>query len=199
MQSKDQITVLNITNQSNQNINVQIIPHKWEQISGEDVLTPTSDILVIPPLLSLNPGSVHSIRIARRNMIDSSIEQNYRLIVKEFDAAMKGNNAPGLRLILNISLPLFIMPTKTNQSYTWKIENKDSQTKRITLINNSNVHAMLTDIKLVNKNNEIVSEPLRALSYILPFQSKEWDIRTIDHIESNQLKVLSNISFPQNI
>ena len=56
----------------------------WEQVDGEDRLTPTRDLLVSPAVFTLPPNGSQLVRVALRSLpADVTRELSYRLILQE--------------------------------------------------------------------------------------------------------------------
>ena len=83
--------------------------YAWTQIDGASVLTPTTDIILAPSTFVAAPGADQIIRIgAPRTTNSASIERAYRIIVRELPDPT--NTSPGFRMVLEMSMPLFITP-----------------------------------------------------------------------------------------
>jgi hypothetical protein len=45
----------------------QVRVYLWEQKDGDDVLTPTQDVVASPPIIQINPKASQTIRLVRRS------------------------------------------------------------------------------------------------------------------------------------
>ena len=59
-------TAFTVTNQSEQQLVVQLRVMAWSQHDGQDVYTDTHDVLVTPPIFQLEPGRTQTVRAGLR-------------------------------------------------------------------------------------------------------------------------------------
>ena len=79
---QDRVGQVSLTNQSDTETTVQLIPFAWEVREGEDVVTPLtgadrSKIVVTPPVVKLMPGQTQIVRVMTR--VPASENQFFRL------------------------------------------------------------------------------------------------------------------------
>ncbi len=80
----------------------------WEQVDGEDRLTPTRDLLVSPAVFTLPPNGSQLVRVALRNPpADTTRELSYRLILQEVPQPANPDFT-GLQVTLRLSVPVFV-------------------------------------------------------------------------------------------
>ncbi len=95
----------------------------WEQVDGEDRLTPTRDLLVSPAVFTLPPNGSQLVRVARRNVpADSTRELSYRLVLQEVPQPANPEFS-GLQVTLRLVLPVFVATTgTTGPALAWSAE-----------------------------------------------------------------------------
>lgn len=99
-------TTLTVTNRSGQSVPVQIRAFAWDQAGGADHLTPTTDLMVSPPIVEIGPGVPQVIRLVLRHPAVQA-EQAFRIIVDQIPPP----GAPGtVRIALRLSIPVFAEP-----------------------------------------------------------------------------------------
>lgn len=89
----------------------------WQQnLQGKDVSSPSTDLLVTPPIAELRPGQKQLFRIALRGPRQDSGELAYRLVLE--DVAPPAADAPpsdspdiSIRLRMRYDLPVLLAPT----------------------------------------------------------------------------------------
>ena len=80
----------------------------WEQVNGEDRLTPTRDLLVSPAVFTLPAKGSQLVRVALRNPpADTTRELSYRLILQEVPQRANPEFS-GLQIALRLSVPVFV-------------------------------------------------------------------------------------------
>ncbi len=81
---------------------------RWAQSDGADVLTPVNDVIVSPSVFELPAGRTQIVRAALAPGVgQSDTELTYRFLLREL-ALEDAPASQGLRLRLEISLPLFV-------------------------------------------------------------------------------------------
>ena len=106
--------LLTLTNQGNESASFQISVYAWNQSDAAATqLTSTSDVVLFPTLLTLGPGEQRKVRIGA-TITPGLIEKTYRVLIQELPPPRTQATSPGLhvRLLTNISLPLFLEPDK---------------------------------------------------------------------------------------
>jgi fimbrial chaperone protein len=108
--SPDQRTVaLTVTNTGGVPTLLQIESKRWSQQTGLDEYTPADDLIVSPPIFTLEPGAEQIVRIARRDRRAPGVQLAYRLFVQE--VLTPGNTSSReLNMVLRIGLPVFTTP-----------------------------------------------------------------------------------------
>lgn len=81
---------------------------RWKQDDGADVLTPSGDLIVSPSVFELPAGRAQIVRAAlRADVAPGETELAYRFLLRELTLE-DAPAASGLRLQLELSLPLFV-------------------------------------------------------------------------------------------
>src|SRR5690606_7700691 len=81
------------------------------QENGEDVLKPTQDLVVSPPMLTIPPGQRQMVRLVRvgAGLGPPASEKTYRIVMDELPVAL-GAESEGVKFVLRYSVPIFIAP-----------------------------------------------------------------------------------------
>ena len=87
----------------------QVRVYQWEQSEGDDVLTPTQEVVASPPILQIGPKSSQVIRLVRRSQQLPSSELTYRILIDEIPRE-DGGPAAGVDIRLRYSVPMFVLP-----------------------------------------------------------------------------------------
>ena len=100
--------VLTLTNQHDRAIRFQLSVFAWDQSEdGRMQLADTADVVVYPPLVSLDPGESRRIRVGTVVPF-GEIEKTYRLLVEE----LPDDNAPvtpgGVQVRTRMGIPVFL-------------------------------------------------------------------------------------------
>jgi len=96
-----------IWNDGREPLNVQVRIFRWRVEKGKDILEPTRDVVVSPPMTTLIPGTENLIRIVRTTGRPVSERESYRLIVDQLPkAAVKGKSGT-ISILLRHAIPVY--------------------------------------------------------------------------------------------
>jgi fimbrial chaperone protein len=174
--SPDQATAaINIRNDSDQPTSLQIQALAWSQVDGKDVYTPTRELLVSPPIVTLAPKSEQVIRTALRRSADAATELTYRIYLQELPPPP----TPGvvaLQVALRIGLPVFVKPQtgKAAPNMNWRILRAGESELRVILRNHGTAHVQVSDFALYASSAQPAVAGESSSSYVLAGQTREW-------------------------
>jgi fimbrial chaperone protein len=101
---------LSLRNDSAAAVRFQVRAFRWSNVGTEELsLEPTDDLLFFPTLLMLQPGESRLIRVGAR-VAAGPRERTYRLVLKELDSLAQGASGSGVRMALELSVPVFVQP-----------------------------------------------------------------------------------------
>lgn len=169
-------TSLTLENTGPEAVLVQAEVLAWSQADGKDVLTPSEDLVVSPPIFRVPAGASQIVRVGvlRRNAGDR--ELTYRVFLQEVpEPAAPGSQ--GINVALRLGLPVFVMPRATTApQLAWRAV-RDPAGVRVTVTNAGTAHAQLIECRVVRENGTVVAEqPLAA--YVLPGSTRSWIVKT---------------------
>lgn len=98
-----------VHNGHDREVSYQLEAFEWTQVDGESVLTPAPDVVLAPSVFFTPAQSDQIVRLAiPRAALGGSTERSYRVVLRE----LPDPNAPatGFRLIVEMSMPVFITP-----------------------------------------------------------------------------------------
>jgi fimbrial chaperone protein len=163
---------LQIRNTGDQAVRIQVSAVDWSTDGRQEVLTDTDALLLNPPIFAIEPGQTQFLRFGVRHPEHSATEKSYRLLIDEVPPS--GPQASGLKTLLRVSIPVFIVPQKKQEKIFWQLRRQE---KGLVLMaaNDGNVHRKIIGIQLNNSDSQDglqISTP----AYILPGQHKEWSL-----------------------
>ncbi len=186
--------VLTITNFSDQPTTLQIQYLAWSQEMGQDVLVPTRELLVTPPIVTIPPKSAQIVRIAFRKAPHKSQELSYRISLQEIPS-LKQDKEKGVEVAMRIGIPVFVQPEgeKVVSKLSWRATAAPENTIKLELINEGAAHIKVTDLVLSSIEREIKIAQDSATVYVLPGQTHTWMLKplTSAKVEEEHLHLLA--------
>jgi fimbrial chaperone protein len=169
---------VSVTNTGSEAVVVQVNVEAWAQNEGRDVLGPTNELLVSPPIATIPAGKLQIIRVGLRRAPDARRELSYRLFLQEVPPPPKPG-FQGLQIALRVSLPVFIEPRagQAKATLVWSASLKDENTVHLRLQNQGTGHIQISNLELSRTD---ANEPIAAqsgLAYVLPGHSRDWDLK----------------------
>jgi fimbrial chaperone protein len=167
--------VLTIRNNGDEPTLVQVRALAWSQTEGVDQYDPTPDVLITPPVFQIQPKGDQIVRVVLRRNADPARELTYRVFLQEVPPARQVGGA-GLSMVLEISLPLFVPPSRAAQAeVVWRAQRLADGSLRISADNQGSAHLRITnfDLRFDDTATPIhISQP----KYALPDSQVSWII-----------------------
>jgi fimbrial chaperone protein len=173
LSAQERTQALTVRNDGGEPSVVQVRLYAWSQDAGQDVLQPTSELLVSPPVFTVQPGQSQLLRIALRGTPATDRQLSYRAILEEVPAQGRVGG-PALQVALKISLPVFVEPLiEIAPRLDWNARVENEGRLLVSAHNGGNGHIQLADFTLSDANGQPVAQQ-QQVSYILPGQTRSW-------------------------
>ena len=187
LSSAKRSAVERVTNTGNEAVVVQISVMSWTQDNGKNVLAPTREIIVSPPIATIGPGKEQIVRLGLRRAPDPHRELSYRLFVQEVPPPPKPG-FQGLQVALRIGLPIFVQPREgqAKPALVWTARLTDSRTLHLSLQNQGTGHIQISDVKLSEPGQKESVAEQGGLAYVLAGQSRQWDLTLKKPLKKNE-------------
>ena len=98
---------MTLANTGDEPVPAQVRVFAWIQKDGEDVLVPTTDVVLSPPIVTVPAGSEQLVRYVRQGKAPGSSDQAYRVVVDELPGKPKSRDA-AVGILMRYVLPLFV-------------------------------------------------------------------------------------------
>ena len=143
--------ILSITNNSDENISVQLRAYAWSQNEkGENIYDLTKDIVFFPKIANIKNGEKKIVRLGTR-VPQGRQEKTYRLYIEEIPNHKKKDRT-AVNIIMKVGVPIFLAPVKVEPKGLVKEMNLDAGSFHAKLINDGNVHFILRAINISGRN-----------------------------------------------
>lgn len=180
-----------VSNTGKENIHVQVRVYKWTQENGEDVLTPTNEVIATPAMTEVAPGARQIIRIVRQAGA-SPDEQAYRLRVEELPQPRKvlpPGEKPALNLLLAYSLPVFLATGDTSAPQSTDLVATTSG-GQLVLRNTGKKRVMISDLRALDQAGQETMIQQGLVGYVLSGQTRTFPMQA----PSQAVKVRATIN-----
>lgn len=188
-----------IENPSDQEVTIQAHMNAWSQDAGKDIIQPTDDLVVSPPIFKVKPKSRQVVRIGFLKKPDAASEMTYRLFLQEVPPPRLPDD-PGMGVTLRMSLPVFVAPVagKAQSALKWNAELIAGGSVRLSFSNTGNAHIQITNINVLLPDGSVLANSQAMMAYVLAGQSRNWEFKTEKQWKNETLRVMikSDISAP---
>lgn len=169
-------TTVTVTNQGNSETAIQIRAFAWGQKDGEDQLAASDQVVVSPPIATLEAGATQVVRLILRQPPQDR-EATYRILVDQIPPPAE----PGVvHIVLRLSIPIFAQPkTRAVAHVQFHVE---SNAGKIYLVgtNDGLRHEAIRDIVLLASDGRKLKPEPGASPYILAGVTRRWAIAVQD-------------------
>jgi fimbrial chaperone protein len=164
---------LMIVNHAEEETSVQIRIFTWSQKDDGDQLSETPMVVVSPPIASIAPGGSQVVRILLRQPPQNR-EATYRILVDQIPNAAK---AGGVRMVLRMSIPVFVLPAARAVSHLQFHLERDGDKVFLVCLNDGLRHDLLRDIALTAADGRKFKIAPGTPPYILSGVTHRWPIQ----------------------
>lgn len=152
---------------------IQLRGYAWSQSGDKDVLVPTNDIILSPPIFTVPAGASQTLRLLLRAR-GGTAERSYRLLLDEVPAPNLKRDQVGIAL--RISLPVIAAPASPPvRSLRWHARRGPDNQILLSVANGGNVYDKIHAIAVTlpdGSHSKIVSTGENP--YVLAGGERQW-------------------------
>lgn len=165
--------VIRISSQASSTMSYQVEIVSWSQSDERrEIYEPTDEVLVVPPLFTLQPGEEQIVRVGMLTDADPSVERSYRMFITELAAPQEEKReVTGVNMRLRLGVPVFVAARALPSASLEHIGSKQMENQLFMQMHNSgNTHVRISEVQFHAPGAE---EPQieSAAIYILAGQS----------------------------
>lgn len=169
------IAALKVTNQGDQPVTLQVKTLSWSQENGRDVVVPSADILASPPIFNLPAGAEQVVRVGLRMNPAKDREQTYRVLFEEV-LPPASQDFRGLRIALNISIPVFIASGEGLKAVPqWRLVRAPGGVE-VQIGNQGKAHYRVSQLALISPSGKKIGG-MEGNFYVLPGLTRSWPVK----------------------
>ncbi|UZK69057.1 fimbria/pilus periplasmic chaperone [Sphingomonas sp. S1-29] len=164
------ITSVTIRNSEREKVAVQVLTYRWTQVGGDDVYTPTEDLIVSPPIFAIPASGKQLVRVGLRRRMPGAA---YRVIFEEIPRPAKENV---IQVALRLNLPLYVLAAREGVPILrWSATRDAAGDLILEARNDGTRHAQITAIALVDPAGR-KTMLTTAMGVVLPASMRRWKI-----------------------
>jgi fimbrial chaperone protein len=154
---------------------LQVTAMRWLDSPMPDALEPAPEMIAVPPVFTLKPGSQQVIRLALRDRSRPSVERSYRLLINEVPAPASGGAQPGgVRFALGFNVPVFQKAPGALAEPVWTIQPAVGGLV-LAVRNAGQAHVQMSGIAVRDEAGRSLAL-LKENFYLLPGRSRSWPL-----------------------
>jgi fimbrial chaperone protein len=177
LSDSQKIGSLSVRNDGTEPVSMQLEVLNWSQEAGNDVLTPSRELLANPPIFTVPAGGSQLVRVGLRRAPDGQRELTYRIALQELPPPPKPDFM-GSRMLMRVSLPVFVLPkVDAKPVLRWQATRTSQGALKVSLTNNGNAHIQIANFKLSQPGSAQPWVTKQSAEYVLPGQSRDWNLR----------------------
>jgi fimbrial chaperone protein len=148
---------------------MEIEARSWRQSAqGEDIYTPTRDLVFYPMIAEVDPGESRTVRLTRPDGSGAEGESAYRLYLRQIPVEREGSR--GVAVLLGMSLPVFVQSGELRPDPSLEALELEAGRLRVPIRNRGTRHVRVEEVRVEVWGSR--SEPLSSLRipgwYVLP-------------------------------
>jgi len=162
---------LTITNSDNAPVSIKVGTYRWTQAAGQDVYTPTDDLIASPPIFTTPAGAVQLIRVGLRRKVATAVA--YRVVLEEIPAAV----TTGVAIAVNLNMPLYVVASPSAAaSVQWSARRTTDATVLLEGRNSGDAPQQVLAIGLAATGTGMPTILSSAMGVVLPASMRQWNI-----------------------
>lgn len=182
---------ISINNEALTPVTLQLKIMKWTHVNGKDVYEDTKNILVTPPIVSIQPQQKQIVRLGALTLPDPKKGETYRLIIKEVPSPTLEPTI-GIQTLLEVRVPVVIAPLAPSKpQVVWAANHVGEKKLNVKWENTGESYISFRNIGLFSKDQE---KPLAEHAYqafLLPKQKHEFVFDLPYSLKEKTIKIVA--------
>ncbi len=166
-------TTMLIQNVGDEPLTIQAHIAAWSAKGAEEILSDNDDILLNPPIFTVQVGHTQYLRLGLRHVRPDASEGTYRLILEQVPGPPKPGFA-GVDTLLTVSVPIFVKARVSAPQLAWTLERTSDQDLRLSVVNHGNAHVQIKKFALTASGGIEAGFVEGTFTYVLSHARKEW-------------------------
>lgn len=165
---------IEVTNRGGADTAIHLRAFGWAQSGDKDVLTPTRDIILSPPIFTISKGATQTIRLLVRPGAAEAGERNYRLLIDEVPPASLGGQ--NVVIAMRVSVPVIVASAAPEpRELQWRARRGPGGTITLSATNVGNSYERVQAISVALADGSQPAVTLAAANtYVLAGVQRQW-------------------------
>lgn len=163
------ISSLTIRNADREPVSVRVLTYRWTQVGGEDVYTPTDELIASPPIFTIAGNGQQLVRVGLRRHEPGAA---YRVIVEEI---ARPSSANAIQVALRLNLPMYVLTAGGSPAVRWSASRNAAGEIILEGRNDGAAHAQVAAIGLLGPAGERTALT-GSMGVILPSSMRRWNV-----------------------
>jgi fimbrial chaperone protein len=169
--ASQRIGAVTVTSEDDHPLVFKNSPSLWTQnADGGDVYTPTSDLVVTPPLLRVETGEPRIVRIGTLRE-PGDVERSYRVFLEEQAPANTEGGGATIAVVIKFGVPVFVAPRTERVAGNAEIVERKPGKLTLQVKNTGNVHF---NVEGITANGVAVKDV--SSWYLFPEAARRYDL-----------------------
>jgi len=164
----------------------------WTRVNGQDQDGPTNEIIVNPPVFTVQPGQTQVLRVGlRRNQVLET-EATYRIILREVPMPRTSdltNVSGSVRVLVTMRVPVYVAPAQVRRSERWQLSRAANGDLLAQVNNEGNVHLKVAELRLQDHGGAALAAVAQKGSQSVIFPGEQRVFRLPNESRTAQVEV----------
>lgn len=157
--ANDRATV-QVLNNGQEPVLMQAEAIAWNRVGGIDIDAPTTDLIVNPPVFTVQPGQTQVLRLGLRRNQELAQEGTYRIVLREVPMPRPSdllNVAGSVRVLVALRVPVYVAPAQVKRGEQWQVSRAANGELLARVANTGNVHLKVAELRLQGDSGEALA------------------------------------------
>jgi fimbrial chaperone protein len=173
-----------VTNPTARTLLIQAEAFDWSQDKDQEILNPSTNLIVNPPIFELAPGAQQVVRVGMRRAIEGGVQKHHRVWLSQV-ATPGADSESGVQMLLRVSLPVFVTGSGTGAPQA--VWHRQAVSGAIELGNSGQRHLHVRELRLLAEGEKTAT---LGPCYALPGGLCRWQVpadwrNKVVHIEAD--------------
>jgi fimbrial chaperone protein len=169
--TSQRIGAVTVTSEDDHPLVFKNSPSIWTQnADGGDVYTPTSDLVVTPPLLRVEAGEPRIVRIGTLRE-PGDVERSYRVFLEEQAPANPEGGGATIAVVIKFGVPVFVAPRSERVAGSAEVVERSRGKLTLQVKNTGNVHF---NVEAMTANGFALKDV--STWYLLPGTTRRYEL-----------------------